>query len=454
MPPEQEYQYFPPELRDNNPRQAVSESRPSTSAGMASSSIPIPPRRPPMSHRNSKVEDLSTSQDSLRNMRAAPSSNVSKPKTISQIKALGRSLPPCSRQEFSSNYDDWFTLEECPGLDICSDCLKTVFGDTVFRPQFRRSPDRVVIGKKLQVRCDFADAWVRLAWLLTVQREMGSLSLIKMLINVRPLSGSDEACPGSEKAVRDWYSVRDRDGHFLRGFAICATDVKRLQVLFPAFRDMWVPLTVRPSSTYGGDYDSYMRVCSMRPALNNRYPKYIDCLVQIHEPAFRMNRMPDPTDFISMVRRKTMLHECMRDDMVRGHSWHFIPSLLPGLTVCEDCYDEVVRPALEANSDVAMRFNGDAQPIHNEGRLGFSCQLYSPRMRRIFQEAVEANDLRYLARKTAERKQAEDRLQERAAELRRHARFLRGEGLGQQAGEVERLQAEMDRLKDSWTQWE
>ena len=459
MPSERDHLYFPSEHSANPQMHPKDGSKQYSPFVTPNASAPIPIKRSSLSTRNSALQDLTSSPTSPgMSWVAAPGTSV-KPRTPTQIKALARALPHCPRQSYSRHHDDWYTLDGCPGFNICPQCLDAVFGETTYRPYFRPSQARAHVGKGLSIRCDFADAWVRLGWLLTVQRELPSLALIKTLVNPTAPANADEECPGAAEAVRNWYSIRDRDGHFLRGFAVCLADVKRLQSLFPGFRDLWQPLPLRASSSHGTDFAGMMRSCSLRPALNNRYPQYIDTLVRLHEPSYQAGRMPDVSDFVSLVRHKTLLHECTRDDMLREATWHFIPSLLPACTVCEDCYDEVIYPAVESDSDVAMRFNRESQPVYSEGHLGSSCQLYSARMRRIFQRAVRDNDVRYLARKAMDRKDSEDRLQERVAEIRRLARRLEGGsgGYGPDAraqGEIARLDKELNDLSDEWARWE
>ena len=86
--------------------------------------------------------------------------------------------------------------------------------------------------------------------------------------------------------------------------------------------------------------------------------------------------------------------------------------------------------------------------------MGSSCYLYSRRMRKVFQRAVEDNDTKYLARKAKERREAELRLQERYKELRRRAKRLSYEGTGDEDDE-RRLNRELERITDEWqSKWE
>ncbi|KAJ9621908.1 hypothetical protein H2203_006788 [Taxawa tesnikishii (nom. ined.)] len=180
--------------------------------------------------------------------------------------------------------------------------------------------------------------------------------------------------------------------------------------------------------------------------------------ISLHESAASARRMPDTSNFVSLVRHKSRIRECTRDDMLRGQRWHYIPSLLPAFTVCQDCFDEVVQPQLRADSDIAMRFNGEPQFVSSEGRLGSSCQLYSARMRRVFKRAVEDNDLKYLARRAKERKEVEDKLQGRVADINYMRRRLRRSDSyalsSREEAELDRLQDECEGIAEEWSAWE
>jgi hypothetical protein len=53
--------------------------------------------------------------------------------------------------------------------------------------------------------------------------------------------------------------------------------------------------------------------------------------------------------FADHARKMASTRECSMDDMVLGQAWHIMPRL-PQFTVCEECYDEVVWPLIDAGS--------------------------------------------------------------------------------------------------------
>jgi hypothetical protein len=192
-------------------------------------------------------------------------------------------------------------------------------------------------------------------------------------------------------------------------------------------------------------------VCGMR-AEGNRFPAYLDALIATHERAMASRKSPDSIRFIDLVEHKTRLRECTKDNMLIGGLWHFAPGT-PSLTVCEDCYDAVVEPEVRKNSDVAMRFNRTVQPVYNEG-MGSSCQLYSRRMRKVLERAVQDNDMKYLTRKSKERREAELRLQERYKDVQRRFKRLSRDG-GLSDDDEWRLNRELERITEEWqSKWE
>jgi hypothetical protein len=68
------------------------------------------------------------------------------------------------------------------------------------------------------------------------------------------------------------------------------------------------------------------------------------------------------------------------------------------LMVCEQCYRDVVKPDADRGAELARRFDGNASAIPS----GFTCQLYSDRMRRVWAEAVSTGDFEQLRQKVCE----------------------------------------------------
>lgn len=155
---------------------------------------------------------------------------------------------------------------------------------------------------------------------------------------------------------------------------------------------------------------------------------------------------------IDLIEQKTRLRECTRDNMLIGGLWHFAPDI-PTFTICEDCFEEIVEPQIKKNMPLARIFNRAVAPVYGEG-IGSSCQLYSRRMRKVFQRAILENDFSYLARKSKERREAELWLQDKYKDVMRKAKRLSLEGAVSDEDE-RKLNRELERISTIWrSEWE
>lgn len=66
-------------------------------------------------------------------------------------------------------------------------------------------------------------------------------------------------------------------------------------------------------------------------------------------------------------------------------------------TVCEQCYADVIRPGIERGDELACLFGANPIAIPS----GFTCQLYSDRMRRVWSEASSTRNFGYLQQKVS-----------------------------------------------------
>lgn len=358
--------------------------------------------------------------------------------TKKELQALmKKGLPPCTRPEPIAGHDDWYTVIGSSDIDFCPDCIDTLFERTVFRSQFRRSLPRNLNQK---VQCAFGSPWIRLAWLLTLRQHRTDLGLLK---DVAEIESTTEPCPGSVESVQSWYGLRDPDGLFVRDFHICFGDVRKIERLLPSLSGIFVKLPHRASCE--------KRICAIRTD-SNRFSTYLDALVSTHEKAITSRKGADPMPLIDLIERRTRLQECTRDNMLIGSLWHFSPEI-PSLTICEDCFESVVEPEIKRGSSVAKKFNRTVQPVYGE-EIGSSCQLYSRRMRKAFQRAVEDNDFKYLARKSKERREAELWLQEKYKDVVTRAKRLSLEG-DVSADDERRLNRDLEKISTEWKdRWE
>ncbi|TID24080.1 Protein phosphatase PP2A regulatory subunit A [Venturia nashicola] len=378
---------------------------------------------------------------------AIPSQPCSKPCIPSLTSAASTAtmvpvtLSPCPRREFSSKYDDWYTLDGAPSFNVCPQCIDEIVRPTVFRGYFKRATSRPA---NVRTRCHFGSPWTRLAWLLILKRQRKDLGLIYALAEI---SEKEPECPGTRDCPGKWYGLRGEGRTFKPNFAICSSDTHSLEALFPSLLGTFVRLPdsgSRPTP----------RTCSLRTE-SQRWNQYLDLMVAIDDKA-RAGRVmipPDLTPLENLLDTHAYKMECQRDRIILDQTWHFIPTL-SDFTVCEECFESVVLPVIDSgDSALANHFHKVLMPLPPSATKQFgggaSCQLYSPRMRRAWERAVRyggEEGYRYLARKVRERKDVHQELLMRQVDI--------GKKLGERGVDKERLRRELERIEREWGEWE
>ncbi|KAF2105516.1 hypothetical protein BDV96DRAFT_509257 [Lophiotrema nucula] len=446
MPPEEAYQFdhslnspaasspFRPVFPDS-PRMAQSPSLGSPRDPQSAFRPSIPSRHTaaeevPRLHRvRSSSMRSQSSHDSRRSERKQPSLSLDKP------------LPSCPRSQPSSRYDLWYTLENCPNFDICPTCYDGVFADTHFAQYFKlkKGYDRTI-----ERYCDFSSPWMRLAWLLTAKQQRPKPDLIYALASIIE---DERPCPRERELTNGyWYGIPDpRDGMHITNFTICPCDKRQLEALFPSVRGY---LTSIPP----GDYRMPAKqACSVR-VTSRRFPKYLDLLVELDEEARSRGRALRFESFMQLARTNAFKRECQRDTQLFKQAWHFMLAL-PEFTVCEECYDEVVLPAIQDRNKLASMFNRTVQFVPNESSTdGSSCCLYSKRMRRVWDRALQDEDFKYIKRKALERKEEESRLSD---ERRKYENYLKRPDMYHKGtADYDKLMRRIQDVDDEWKEWE
>lgn len=345
-----------------------------------------------------------------------PRSRPTTPRSSVDVASARPSLPACPRPDFVSGYNDWYMLGGRPNFDVCSPCMENVVG-AEYKAWFARAPPKP---PGLKTKCDFSSPWVRIAWLKTLKEKRQKPDILYAIASI-----AEEPCPGKMGAIRTWYSLPDPDtGKPVSNFDICPYCVRAIECIFPSLRGVF-------------RYDHRQtpmkqRACDLR-CYSRRFAGYIDRLESIANKADIERRSPRMHRFADYAREMGMTRECSKDDMVLDQAWHIMPQI-PQFTVCEECCDEAVWPAIDAGSPLAAKFNRSMQIM---GPGGVSCQLYSPRMRHVFRDAVRNNDLAYLQQHAIQRYNVERSLQARHAQARAY-------------GDSE----EIARIVQEWKKWE
>ncbi|KAL4979576.1 hypothetical protein BDW66DRAFT_104509 [Aspergillus desertorum] len=314
----------------------------------------------------------------------------------------GLTLSPCPRSVPVAGYQDWHTIEGLPHLDICPSCIK----------QMRKSKfrDRLVLSspkpRDEPVHCAMSEPWTRLAWMQTLKKKHETLDLLLEITRPSNTQGT-KSCTGRIINEQYWYRIIDPEtGLYLPQFNVCSACVRNIRLLMPAHRD-----TFQRSTT------PRERVCDFVTD-SPRFIRYIDALDLAANRAEQDDAAPDLKEFLAYARRKVVLRDCRRSRLI-FNTWHYM-SQLPEFTVCEDCYDDIVWPLVKAKHPIAREFSSVMRLLPGDtgsGTREASCQLYSPRIRAKFIDAVRRDDLPFIKWMALTRYEAEKRFRARQDEL-------------------------------------
>ncbi|KAI9801607.1 MAG: hypothetical protein M1825_003286 [Sarcosagium campestre] len=395
-------------------------------------------------HRPSYTRDIEQKPRHASPQRA--STVPSQPATSPQIgrPAKVKALPECPRKSPVQGYTDWYTLKGCETFDLCPACFNSVIAPTRHHSYFIRAPSR---DSNNEVMCDFSLPWIRMAWIMTRKKGKDDLDLVYAIARI---AASIEPCPEASGAPRSWFTLIHPDsGVGIPNFDVCPCCVRSVETLLPSLKGAF--LRARP--------DPQPKTCDLRFS-STRFLGYIDKLESTAGKAERSGTKLDLVPFANYARKRASMRECAKDTIIRGQAWHIMPQL-PEFTVCEECFHDVVWPAIEKGSKLADLFSRRLQMVAAYDQ-GVTCQLYSPRMQRIFQDAVGRNDLEFLRRKVRERREIEAKVQARWAELSPYQQKLmltHGQaGRGQSNAEVQSQLSEAARklakVTEEWRKFE
>ncbi|KAH9875095.1 hypothetical protein J1614_004583 [Plenodomus biglobosus] len=444
MPPEEHYRFDQASI--TSPRQVHAESPPRYSPSVVDS----PRERDAgfsFARRTADMPDVSSHATGINSHIGQPYARLENDR---ELDTRGRTpldlttpLPSCPRNT-PSRHDDWYSLRGYESFAMCPTCYESSFAKTRFAGDF--SQDRLYERPAERI-CDFSSPWIRIAWLLIINQRLRSLELLYMLADIMKV---ERPCPGDREVGSDWadwYGVVDyrEEGEHIPNFAVCSCDKKMLEALFPSMQGSFSRLSTKYP------YDQGRHDCSFRTS-SRRSRTYLDLLVDLDTEARSLNRPLDVNRFIQLVRDNAYKGECCRNKALIRKPWHFIPSL-PEFTVCEECYNDLIWPAMHSRvsqSTIPYLFNKTIQLVPGEDPdLGSSCCLYSPRMRRIWDMSVMEDDFSYLTRKVLERRRAESSLsRERKGIMKWMLELEKG------SRQWERAKSELDRLNQEWALWE
>ncbi|KAI2621726.1 hypothetical protein GGR54DRAFT_77445 [Hypoxylon sp. NC1633] len=422
-----------------------------TTAAAVKSVAPVDPRRsataipPPPPPRTGSVH--SEARSSTSRLSSSPQRQARQPPEASLVREAASTEQPfaplykryldevqagklpgthrCPRRQPAAGHVDWLTLPRCDNFNICPSCYETTFSNTEFAHHFVPVPFRAA---DRPLACDFGTSqFYHIAYFLTGKYGKADLTLFRNIANVAARS---QPCTGARETTRIWYSVKDpRSTHPIETFNVCYTCAKTVEVLLPNLTGLFVPMD-SPAEPMRG-------VCAMHQQNERRFLFYFDLLEAASDKALAAKNTPDVQALADRIRDLTEVPECARDRPVHDSKWYTMRSI-PDFTVCEECFGEVVWPMIQLDrSSLAANFHQHPQTLPLA-----ACQLYSPRMRKIFETAVRESDIRYLGAKIRERK---------AKEQEFHSRIV---GLDRQILGSTWVDAEVDRAVREWARWE
>jgi len=296
-----------------------------------------------------------------------------------------RELPPfvvCHRDGSPNNtfgHYCYYAMGNIPVSEfgICPTCFNETINPTPYGRLFRK----VDINPDTPTMCDFSKSWVRTAW-IWLYRAYASDS--RLLATVSSLQVPEGMCPNPKKktlpAIRKWFSVRDPDTRrTLDQFTTCSYCKACVETILPSLKGIFVPAA-------GGA--TCQGTCDL-PPYSHRKAQYEVILFQMAQDT---RAKPDMTLLVQFIKNFSGLNECRKKSYVKERHW--VSPAMPALTICDSCHHEKFNLSGNPSSAFANAFTGGFQV--SDTAIEFSCQLYSPRMRALWDNAMATGDLSQL----------------------------------------------------------
>ncbi|KAK0665587.1 hypothetical protein QBC41DRAFT_367504 [Cercophora samala] len=324
-------------------------------------------------------------------------------------KGLIPQLPICRFQNPTSPHKaseagQWMTLQRAENFIICPDCYNDVFANSTYQHLFLPVPP-----PHQPVSCDFGGQfWYRIAFILSLKHNHTDLRLLQAASLV---AARHQPCAGGLRATRIWYGIPSPNSRHPRPipkFEVCSSCAKTCEALLPNLAGVFVPL----------DNNEPMKgTCEMHYSPDRkRFMDLWDHLEGVSDEAVKLMMAPDLVLLADKIRDTVHYEECGRNRPLRNKKW-FRMERLPEMTVCGECFWDVVVPLLEQDrqdggdvkGEIPRNFYKQMQRV--EGLA--SCQLYSERMRNVFRLAAEHADWRFLEKEVLGRMRAIEEIDKR-----------------------------------------
>lgn len=317
---------------------------------------------------------------------------------------------PCPRKVPQARFPDWVGLTDprFQYVNVCPSCYHSQIRPTPYAGAFAQKPPAP---PHLALRCDMSRFWVRMAGLVLMTMNQDRRHDVSLLARVSGITVQDGLCPNMHldsenvpppRVSRVWYTIRDPDTDVipLPGLTVCAHCVVNMQTLCPTISNAWVSTSQTPVDGS----------CAFVPS--DRFDdQYTNQQLQNVATCVVTSAQAGRTDMSALVN-------WLRDNPppVRGSAasppWQgpsgpcpqsypsstvkcYVMRALSDLTVCEKCFAEVIKPDQDRGVELARRFDSAPSTMPS----GFTCQLYSTRMRQVWAQAASTGDLAPLGQK-------------------------------------------------------
>ncbi|PWW74255.1 hypothetical protein C7212DRAFT_283282 [Tuber magnatum] len=254
-----------------------------------------------------------------------------------------------------------------PGLAVCQAC----YCDNVV-PHFQDKFTEAITSPQQTLKCGMDALAIKMPWVSALQK--GSFeSWWEAVYALMTLPQCSEKGL-TDQVAREWYSLRHLHEN-LENFKCCRTcyiSILRPLDLAPYFDPIRSPIQ-NSSST---------RTCSLAPD-GPRYRAYMKKLGE----ASNQKRFDI---FLSYVIPRAKIPPCRPKSFLARMKWYGTDEFV----VCQECYFEFVRDSpLNSQLTVHARYSPEPQ----------ACDLYSPRMKHIWEAACAKRDIKYFAQAAIER---------------------------------------------------
>ncbi|KAG0634624.1 hypothetical protein HOY80DRAFT_985585 [Tuber brumale] len=266
-------------------------------------------------------------------------------------------VPKCVGTSYVGGPRNWWTTKN-PIRDfvICEACYLDKIELSPWRERFIPTPAKQPRSEKWS--CDFTMAGIVLAW------DVSLSDSVKNFDHFWHCADATTKLPPCESEVLDgaqWCKISGIDN-----FTVCPTCFYTVVVAANFGRHFYI--------------DQYppgvLASCDMGPGS----PRHKRLLAKLAESL----DLKDFSKFKEFAYTRSFFPPCPGDTGVMGQKWYGTDSFI----VCEECYVDVVKPSSLAST---LTIHGNL--IEDSA----SCDIYSPRMKRIWAEACQMNDVGHFA---------------------------------------------------------